>query len=363
MLALLEPLVLAESPSSDPAAQDLMFAILGAHFRRLGWRSLRIAGRQTGGSLLTRSRQRGPAQLVVAHVDTVWPHGTLATQPFRVTGDRVYGPGTFDTKAGLVQLICALRALHDLALTPPLTPVVFLNSDEEIGSPESRPALERLAKVVRRAWVLEPSWGPKGALKTGRKGVGKFVVHIRGKAAHAGLEPDAGVSATHELPAVIDGALALADPDAGVLINIGQVEGGTRPNVVAATARVVIDVRVHTAHQAAQVEAGLVALRPRNAAAHLSLEGGFLRPPMERDARTARLFAAARGLALELGFELGEITAGGGSDGNTTHRFTPTLDGLGAVGEGAHAAHEHVRATEMVRRSALLAGLLLSDVG
>jgi glutamate carboxypeptidase len=360
MLALLEPLVLAESPSADPAAQDLVFAILSPHFRRLGWRSLRLAGELTGGSLLTRPRTHGPSQLVVAHVDTVWPHGTLAAQPFRVVGDRVYGPGTFDTKAGVVQLLCALRAMQALDLHPRLAPVVFLNSDEEIGSPESCRHLVRLARGARRAWVLEPSLGPGGALKTARRGVARFVVDIGGRAAHAGLEPLAGVSATHELPRVIDGALALADPGAGILVNIGQVEGGTRPNVVAAAARVVIDVRVATEVQAVSVEAGLHALRPVNPAATITVSGGFLRPPMARDDRTASLFATARDLAAELGFALDEATAGGGSDGNTTHRFTPTLDGLGAVGDGAHAAHEHVRISEMPRRAALLAGLLLS---
>jgi glutamate carboxypeptidase len=357
--ALLEPLVRAESPSTDPAAQDLPFAILAGHFRRLGWRVTRLPGRETGGALLARPRRHGPCQLVVSHVDTVWPHGTLATQPYRVVGDRIYGPGTFDTKAGIVLLLAALRALAELGLTPALDPVAFLVADEEIGSPESRRNLERLARVARRAWILEPP-GPGGAVKTARRGVGKFTLEIHGRAAHAGLEPEAGISATHELPAVLSAVLALADPPNGLLVNVGRVEGGTRPNVVAAHARVVIDVRIASDAQAERVEAGLRRIAPSRPDARITCEGGWLRPPMPRDERTATLYATARELADVLGFDLPEMTAGGGSDGNTTWRHTPTLDGLGAVGDGAHAAHEHVRAPELVRRAALLAGLLLS---
>lgn len=361
MLALLEPLVLAESPSTDPGSQELVLALVGHPLRQLGFRLLRLPGKATGGALLARQGRSGPAQLVLGHTDTVWPHGTLARQPFRVDGDRVYGPGTYDMKAGLVQLVFALRAIAAIGRVPALQPVILLNSDEEIGSPESTRHVARLARVVRRALVLEPSYGPCGHLKTARKGVGKYVVHVDGRAAHAGLEPEKGVSAIRGIADVVRDVYALEDPARGLTLNVGQLEGGTRPNVVAAHACAVVDVRAPTRADADHVDRAIRGLHPTLPGAAIRVEGGFLRPPMERRPDLDPLVAAARRYADELGFPLEERTAGGGSDGNTTARFVPTLDGLGALGDGAHAAHEHVSLASLPRRAALLAAVLLAD--
>ena len=356
----LEQLVLAESPSSDPEAQQLVFALIARPLKRLGWRTVQARGSVAGGWLLARPPGRRRAtQLLLGHTDTVWAHGTLRTHPLAIDGDRVRGPGTYDMKAGLAQAVFALRALGDLGLPPSLDPVVFLNSDEELGSITSTRHIQRLAQVVRRAFVLEPSFGPEGALKTARKGVGKYELTVEGRASHAGLEPERGVSAIRALAEVIGQVYAAADGDDGVTVNVGWVEGGTRPNVVAAQARAVVDVRAPDPASAQRIDAALRAIRPGLPGARLFVHGGFTRPPMVRAPVHAALYERARSLAADLGFPLPEATAGGGSDGNTTSRFVPTLDGLGAVGDGAHAAHEHVRLDALVERATLLALLLL----
>ncbi len=358
MLALLEQLVLAESPSTDPGSQELVFALLGQPLRQLGFRLLRLPGKTTGGALLARQRRRGPAQLVLGHTDTVWPHGTLARQPFRVDGDRVSGPGTYDMKAGLVQLVFALKAMAALGLDPALQPVLLLNADEEIGSPESTRHVTRLARVVRRALVLEPSFGPCGHLKTARKGVGNYVIHVDGRAAHAGLEPEKGVSAIRAIAEIVRDVYALENAAGGLTLNVGQLEGGTRPNVVAAHAYAVVDVRAPSPADAERVDRAIRGLRPGHPEAAIRVDGGFMRPPMPRRTDLDPLVRIATNSAKELGFDLEERMAGGGSDANTTARFVPTLDGLGALGDGAHATHEHISLASLPRRAALLAAVL-----
>jgi glutamate carboxypeptidase len=361
MLALLEPLVLAESPSTDGPSQDLVFSLVSAPLRQLGWRLLRLPGRQTGGALLARPPGRGPHQLIVGHTDTVWPKGTLAHQPYRIEGDQIFGPGVFDMKAGLVQLVFALRALAAIDVRPALQPVIFLCSDEEIGSPESTRHLIRLARVCQRALVLEPAHGPHGCAKTARKGVSKYTLTLHGRAAHAGLEPERGASAVHALGPLIADVCALHRPPAGVSVNIGQVRGGTRPNVVAAEAVAIVDVRVPDEAAADDLDRHMRSLRSRVPGVHLTVDALSLRPPMTRRPDLDPLWRAACDAAASLGLPLDEVTAGGGSDGNTTNRFIPTLDGLGAVGAGAHAPTEHIQADLLVARTALLAGILASD--
>jgi len=363
MLALLERLVCAESPSLDPERQRPVLDLLGTAFEERGLRVRRLPGRRSGGHLLAlpRRRRRGrPTQLLLGHCDTVWPVGTLAEMPWQVAGGVARGPGVYDMKAGLVQGIFALGVLAELGLDPPVTPVFFVNSDEEVGSFESRRHLERLARRADRALVLEPSLGTEGRLKTARKGIGRFTVRVLGKAAHAGLDPEGGVSAILELSHVIQRLFALNDPERGVTVNVGTVDGGLRANVVAPESRAVVDVRVLTAGDAERVSAAILALEPTTPGVRLEVDGGIGRPPMEPTERNRTLWRRARRLAGELGVELEEATAGGGSDGNTTSLHAATLDGLGAVGGGAHARHEFVDVHRMAERAALLALLLLA---
>lgn len=361
-VAFLADLVSAESPTDDPPTQAAVQTLLGAELRRLGYRVRLLRGDSTGGHLLARPGRRlggRPIQLLIGHSDTVWPVGTLKEMPLRIEGDRLRGPGSYDMKGGLAEIVFALRALSDLGLEPPVTPVVFVNSDEEIGSPESRRWIVRLAAAASRAFVLEPALGEAGLVKTERKGVGRFEVTVRGRAAHAGLDPDAGASAILELAHVIQGLHGLADPERGTTVNVGVVEGGIRANVVPALARAEVDVRVRTHVDGEQVTERIRSIGPETPGVSVEVEGGIVIPPMERTPRNARLWELVRSAGRELGLELAETAAGGGSDGNTTSRYTATVDGLGPVGDGAHALHEHVQVDRTLERCALLARLLL----
>ncbi len=363
MVALTADLARLESPSDVAATQAPVQDRLRAELEALGFRVRHISGCRTGGALWAvprhHPRRRG-AQLLLGHSDTVWPVGTLETMPVELRDGTLRGPGTFDMKAGLAQGIFALRALRHLGLEPPLTPVWFINSDEEIGSPETRTWVARIARRVRRAFVLEPSLGPEGRLKTARKGVARYHVIVHGKAAHAGLDPTSGASATEELAHVVQELHALTDLERGLTVNVGVVEGGTRPNVIAARAEAWVDVRVERLADAEWVDARIRAIRPSVAGTRIEVEGGLEVPPLERTPRNRALWNAARTAAERLGIALDEERSGGGSDGNTTSLYTATLDGLGAVGDGAHATHEHVVVARMPERAALVAELLMA---
>jgi glutamate carboxypeptidase len=370
MVDFLSRLARLESPSHDPAAQEPVFTLLAAALGQAGYRSRRRRGRPGGGGQLLALPARRvygrPLQLLLGHADTVWPHGTLAQMPVEPGldegGATLAGPGVFDMKGGLTQAVFALAALAELGLEPPATPVLFVNSDEETGSEESSPMIRLLARRSRRVFVLEPALGPEGRLKTERKGVGRFVVVVRGRSAHAGLEPEKGASAIRELARVVLRLDALADPARGLTVNVGVVSGGTRGNVVAAEARAEVDVRVRTVADARAVERAILALAPETPGVTLEITGGVDRPPLERTAGNRALFAAARAAAAELGIALDEGSVGGGSDGSTTSLFAPTLDGLGAMGAGAHALDERVWVDRLPERAALLALLLLSPL-
>jgi glutamate carboxypeptidase len=362
MAALLLELACLESPSLDAAAQEPVFARLTEELETSGLRVRRLPGRRTGGQLwaVPRERRRGaPAQLLLGHCDTVWARGTVESMPVGIVDGRLTGPGVYDMKAGLVQGIFALRALRDLDLVPEVTPAFFIDSDEEIGSLESIPRLERAARRMRRVFVLEPSLGPEGKLKTRRKGSLRFTIRIQGRAAHSGLDPEKGASAILELARVIQRLYELADPERGITVNVGVVAGGLRANVVAPEARAELDVRVLAWEDALRLERtirDLVAVTPGTT---LEVLGGIDRPPLEATPGNRVLWEAAQRRAADLGIPLDEGTAGGASDGSLTSRFVPTLDGLGAVGDGAHALHEHVLVDRMPERAALLALLLL----
>jgi glutamate carboxypeptidase len=259
----------------------------------------------------------------------------------------------------LAQMVFALRALRDLGLRPTVTPIVFVNSDEEVGSRESTRHIRRLARVAERAFVMEPSLGPSGKLKTARKGVGRYEVTATGVAAHAGLNPEEGASAILELSYLIQALFAINDPARGTTVNVGTIDGGLGPNVVAPESTASVDVRVRSQEDARHVEETILGLKPATPGVTLRVEGGMGRPPMERTPRNRRLWQTARGLGKELGLDLEEGVAGGCSDGNTTSLFTATLDGLGAVGDGAHSRHEFIYTDRMVERCALLALLMM----
>jgi glutamate carboxypeptidase len=362
MLAVLEALVRAESPTEVPEAQADVQNALSRLLRTLGYTVERVpGGTESGGHLYARPRSRPrtrPVQLLVGHCDTVWPLGTLDEMPFKVDGNEVRGPGVFDMKAGLVQMLFAIAAVHRCGIDLDVTPIVFINSDEENGSPTSRRPLKRLARCANRAFVLEPALGLSGKLKTARKGGGRFIIHIKGKSAHAGLDPESGSSAILELSHVVQQLHALNDPDAGISVNVGTIDGGTQPNVVADAGRAEVDVRVNTEEQAREVESAIRSLDSTTSGTTLSIEGGFGRMPMEPTPAARRLWTWAQTAAEALGIALEEGRSGGVSDANTISQYTPTLDGLGAVGDGAHARHEFCYVDRMIERSALLALLL-----
>jgi glutamate carboxypeptidase len=362
LVELLRRLTEAESPSVVPDAQAGVREILIEALAEVGYFARRVPGRSSGGMLFARParRRRGrPAQLLLGHYDTVWPLGTLADMPFVVDGDVVRGPGVYDMKGGLAQALLALETLRDFGVEPVVTPIVFFNSDEEIGSRDSRRHIEALARRVDRVFVLEPSLGPAGRLKTTRKGIGRFTVTVSGQAAHAGLDPGKGASAILELSHVIQRLFALNDLDRGITVNVGNIDGGLRPNVVAPASSAIADVRVASAADAAEVEAAIRRLEPVVPGTRLKIEGGFGRPPLEPTPANRALWRTARRLGADLGLELKEAQAGGGSDGNTTSLYAATLDGLGAVGDGAHARHEHLLIGETLARASLLTLLLL----
>jgi glutamate carboxypeptidase len=362
MLSVLRTFVLAESPSLEKAPADRCCAIVAAEWRKRGARVERLAQRHRGDHLrITWQSQRSRAAgqlLVLGHYDTVYSTGTLAKMPFRLSAGRAQGPGTFDMKAGIVQALFALEALQQTQ-TPLRKRVVFLwTSDEEIGSDSSRKLIEAEARRSNAVFVLEPSLGPRGLLKTARKGVGEAEIIVHGHASHAGLAPKEGVNAVHELAQQIARLKDWNDLRRGISVNADIIEGGTRVNVIAERARAVVDLRALRLSDMRRLEQRLRALRPLTRGARLEIHCGFNRAPMERKV-SAALFSRAKSLAVQMGLSIGECVAGGGSDGNLTAALgVPTLDGLGAVGDGAHSAREYALVKAMPERAALLAALL-----
>lgn len=364
MLATLARLVRVESPSLEKAACDRCCTVLQAEWRKRGAAVERIAQQHRGDQLRVswrpeESRLSGQL-LVLGHYDTVYSSGTLSKMPFRVSGGKASGPGAFDMKAGLVQALFAFDALRQTK-APLRHRLVFLwTSDEEIGSDASRKLIESEAGRSEAVFVLEPSFGPKGLLKTARKGVGEAQLIVHGRASHAGLAPQEGINAVHELAQLVLRVRDWNDLRRGISVNADVIEGGTRVNVIAERARAVLDLRALRISDMHRIERQLRALRPKHPGARLEIRGGFNRAPMERKV-SATLFAKTKQLAAQMGLALGECTAGGGSDGNLTAALgIPTLDGLGAVGDGAHSSHEHVITKTMPVRAALLAALLAS---
>ncbi len=361
LIELLRNMVDAESPSKNPVSHQLILSVLRNAFAGVGYRTRLLNG--SGGHqhifAVPADRRRGrPLQLLLGHYDTVWPLGTTTNRPFTVDDNTIRGPGVFDMKGGLAQIVFALKAVRELGLETTLEPVVFVNSDEEIGSRTSTRYVRRLAKKSARAFVMEPALGEQGALKTERKGIGRFTVTVHGKAAHAGLDPEGGASAILELSHVIQNLFQLNDAGKGITVNVGMVDGGLQPNVIAPHSQAVVDVRVPTIADGERIADAIHGMQPITPGVRLHIEGGIGRPSMEATPRNQALWRQAAVIGADLGLDLQQVRAGGGSDGNTTSQYTATLDGLGPVGHGAHAEHEFLYIDKTLQRVALLALLL-----
>ena len=360
MVEQVREMVVRESPTHEKLACDALCAYLAQQFEALGGH-VKVHRQPKAGDHLqvdfAGPRGRKPV-LLLGHYDTVYDLGTLATMPWREQKGRLHGPGVFDMKSGIAQIMFALRALREVkgGLAHPVR--VWLVSDEEEGSDSSRALTEKFASQCDAVLVCEPA-GPGGALKTARKGVGGFLIKVTGQASHSGLDFEKGQSAILELSHQIQAVSRLTDLKRGITLNVGVIRGGTRTNVVAAEAVGEVDLRIARKSDGPVMERKVKSLRAVNRKCQLQIEGGVNRPPLERTKQVAALFELARKIALELGYSLDEIAVGGGSDGNFTGGLgIPTLDGLGAVGDGAHAPHESVVAAELPRRAALLAGLI-----
>ncbi|GAA1231872.1 M20 family metallopeptidase [Prauserella halophila] len=365
MTADLRTLVELETPSDDKALLSAGIAAIERWLtERLGEPGERRMhdGGKYGDALEVSYPGTAPGTvLVLCHYDTVWPEGTLAEWPLTVDGDRASGPGAFDMKLGLVQAVWALQCLSELGMPRP-TVRLLLNGDEEIGSPVARPIIERLSEDVLATLVCEGA--ADGNLKTVRKGVGLFDVTVAGVESHAGLDPDAGVSAIHELARLVGQIATFGDRERGTTVNVGLIEGGTGCNVVAGSATCGIDVRVSEPDEMARIDAAFAALRTSDSRASVTVTGEWNRPPMVPNPGSEDLFGIAEGVAVEAGWELGQVGVGGASDGNFVSALgRPVLDGLGAVGGGAHARHEHVLLDHVPGRTALIAGLLMALAG
>jgi glutamate carboxypeptidase len=366
MLSLLRKMVEIESPSDDKAAVDRMGAFLAEVFERLGGQVTFYPQEAAGNHLKAdfagsaSDRASGKPVLLLGHFDTVWPMGTLAKMPFRMEAGRAFGPGVYDMKAGITMMIFALRALKESgAAHRPVT--ILLDTDEEVGSTTGRPIVEATAKDCEAVLVLEPSQGPQGRLKTSRKGVGDITVRVRGRASHSGVDFEKGRSAIVELARQLLEVVKFTDLARGITVNPGVIQGGTRSNVVAAEAWAEVDLRIARAADAAELEKKFGALKAFDPDCAIELSGGINRPPMERTEGTVRLFGIAKEIGASMGWKVEESSTGGGSDGNFTSALgVPTLDGLGALGEGAHASNESVVIHELAQRTALLAGLIRS---
>ena len=364
MVEFLESLVTIETPSHSSSSQKKIFNHIQKELELMNYFCIQAKGKNTGGYLYARPKNRNkelPIQLLVGHSDTVWPKDTLKNMPFHSVDGKLKGPGIYDMKVGLTQIIFALKAIKELKFDLKITPVILINSDEEIGSHESTHVIRLLSKVSDRAFILEPPLGLDGKLKTARKGVGRFEIIVKGKAAHAGLDPSKGTNAIVELSYQIQQLYAMNDANKGITVNVGMIEGGISANVVAPESKAVVDVRVLSVKDGEEITKKIQNLSPQSEDVTLIIQGGIGRPPMESTSRNQDLWQVAKNVGRKLGISLKQATAGGGSDGNTTSQFTATLDGLGTPGDGAHANHEFIFVNKLLERTALLILLVLQE--
>ena len=356
----LRTMVEMESFTADTPSIDKLSSYIKERLEALGASVEVISQTEAGNHLLAEWGEGKEQILILCHIDTVWATGTLQNMPFRVQDELVSGPGILDMKAGIAILLHALDALNNLGLSPQRRVKMVFNSDEEVGSTTSRALIEEEARKSAHVFVLEPAAGSGGALKIGRKGVGMFQLKVTGRAAHAGNEPEKGISAVEELAHQIIRLHSFTDLEIGTTVNVGVMSGGSVRNQIASFAEGLVDLRVATMSEADRVTEEILALKPSLPGAVVEITGGMNRMPMEKTPATARLLESARSISEPLGIELGEAHVGGGSDAQFASAMgVAVLDGLGGVGEGPHAAHEHIIAAELPRRVALLASLLM----
>lgn len=361
-LSTLKKLVEIETPPAHPSSHKKVFMLLKNMLEELDYQVTLMDGKESGGQLYARPKVKKTNcyQLLLGHVDTVWPKDTIQKMPFKNEDNVLTGPGIYDMKAGVAMMLTALKIIRDnQELKPAITPVLFLNSDEESGSTESASRVRLLARAMDRVLVLEPSLDPDGKIKTRRKGVGNFDVAIKGISSHAGIEPEKGKSAILELSYLIQKLHQLNDPEKGVSVNVGTIDGGISTNVVAPESRASVDVRVETKADAKRLTKDITSMESDTEGVTLEITGGFRRPPLVQNKRNKAFWNAAKEIGQQLGLELTEGTSGGGSDGSYTSLFTATLDGLGAVGDGAHSPTERVFLEETLDRIPLIVNLLL----
>jgi glutamate carboxypeptidase len=361
-LSLLQSLVETETPSDQPDRFATIWELLSKQFKSLGYTVEHFEGDYTAGQLVCKPANFNPSkpsQLILGHSDTVWEMGTLDEMPFKIEDNIVSGPGVYDMKAGLTMMVFAIHTIQNLDKEPDVQPIFLINSDEEIGSNESKERIVEQAKLAQRTFVLEPSLGSDGKIKTQRKGVGDFEVTIDGKPSHAGLAPEEGVSAILGLSHIVQQLFRLNDPANGITVNVGTIEGGERSNVVAAKSKAVIDVRVPSKEDGDRIKKQIYNIKPEIEGINLSVSGDINRPPLEKNESNKKLWELTQKLGKELDLELEEGMSGGASDGNFSNLYSPTIDGLGAVGEGAHAYHEKIFLEETLDRLALFTLLLL----
>ena len=360
--SLLYKLVELESPSHKPEYVDRVLDLLQAECQQLGYRTFRYPSQEKAGQLLAYPKERvknRSNQLLLGHCDTVWDTGMLENMPLYEHEDLIYGPGIYDMKAGVAMIMTALNILQELEIEPAVTPVLLFTGDEETDSEYSKNHITMLARLAERVFVLEPSLGEKGLIKTTRKGVGHYRLIIKGRASHAGLEPEKGRSAILELSYLIQKLFALNNAQNGITVNVGTVDGGIRPNVIAPESSAMVDVRVNKDKDARLIHELISDLKPTDPDFELRVEGGFERPPMEFTPRNKQLWKMVQSLAPKAGLTIESGKSGGASDGNFTSRYTATLDGLGAVGGGAHAKHEHIHFKKTLKRLELLTLLIM----
>lgn len=358
---LLMRLVMIETPPHEAESHRQLFKELAREFEDLDYKTEHYPADKSGGQLLARGTDEPEQgyQLLLGHIDTVWPFDTLKKMPVLHENGYISGPGSYDMKAGVTMMVTALKVLNKMELTPPIQPVFFINSDEETGSRESKGQIRKLVRTMCRTFVLEPSLGPEGKLKTRRKGIAHYEIHVKGRSSHAGLEPEKGRSAIVELSYLIQRLAEMNDPANGVTVNVGKIDGGISTNMVAPESTADVDVRVLTQKDARQIDQKINNLTPATDGVSLEIKGGFGRQPMMKNKRNRKLWNSAKQCGRLIGLQLDDATSGGASDGNLASQYTATLDGLGAVGEGAHSSNEKIYLDATIQRTALLTLLLM----
>jgi len=359
----LKKYVEVESPTDDIIQNRKLLNTIAADFREFDfdveWRESVLSA----GQLICRlsSSDSEIDQLMIGHADTVWPVGTLEKMPWSVEGNVIRGPGVYDMKSGIVMMQLAIKVMKEFELSPKLRPIVMITSDEETGSKDSWDEIEKIAKSVNRVFVPEPSMGMEGKIKTERKGSGRYHITVKGKEAHSGVEPEKGVSAVVEMAHIIRKLDVLNDYEKGISLNVGLISGGKAVNIVPGDCSIQVDFRYMNKSEGEEIDKKIKNFTAELKGAEISIEGGLRRPPVVKNERNQKLWKLAQECAEKLGLQIEEALSGGGSDGSITSQFTATLDGLGAVGEGAHSPTEKILVDETLERSALLTALLLSE--